>query len=154
VWHFSDLGVPGGYKAADSPDAYDAAASSAVGFGSYYTTHNRGDDTPEWAPDPETADAIEEATSVAMDDQGRYLVRRSPGQKGRFAEEGRRGRMTKAEALAQFREYVLPHVQAQYERWGRIDRVARAEAWNNYTDALQKDGLITAQQYHNWSNPF
>lgn len=52
-------------------------AAEAVGFASYYTTYNRGDDTPEWAPREETADAISEASSYAQCDNGDYAVRRS-----------------------------------------------------------------------------
>ncbi len=80
-WPFSDLGIseyshPG---PADSPEAFDAAAAAAADFGSYYTTHNRGDDVPDWAPAPEVADAIEDATAYATDEEGRGLhaVRRS-----------------------------------------------------------------------------
>lgn len=87
-WIFSDLNAPragfrfaapraGARDAYDSPGAYDLMAASAVSFGSYYTTHNRGDDVPEWAPEAYLADAIEEATSWAQDDRGEYEVRRS-----------------------------------------------------------------------------
>jgi hypothetical protein len=80
-WRFDSLRAPAvGHGAGvgyDSPEAYDSMAKSAVVFGSYYTTHNRGADTPDWAPRLEVADAIEEATSWAMDDQGNYAVRRS-----------------------------------------------------------------------------
>mgnify|MGYP006969347834 CR=1 FL=1 len=79
-WHFDDLHAPaigfGPGIAYDSPEAYDEMAGSAISFGSYYTTYNRGDDVPEWAPDAEVADAIDEATSWATDDQGTYDVRR------------------------------------------------------------------------------
>lgn len=34
------------------------------------------------------------------------------------------------------------------------DVIAKREAWNNYTDALCKDGVITESQYNNWTNPF
>lgn len=80
VWAFEDLGAPSighgpgiGY---DSPKAYDSMAGHAVSFGSYYTSHNRGRDVPDWAPDPELADAIAEATEWAMRDDGSYDVRR------------------------------------------------------------------------------
>lgn len=84
TWHFDELRAPaaGLYGArrqrvsADSPPAYDQMAASAVSFGSYYTTHNRGADTPDWAPEPEVADAIDDATSYTTDDQGNYEVRR------------------------------------------------------------------------------
>lgn len=60
----------------DHPLAYDAAAASAVSFGSYFSSHNRGDDVPDWAPPPHVADAIEEAVGWAQDDRGTYEVRR------------------------------------------------------------------------------
>lgn len=83
-WHFSDLasGV-GGYRGAggsDSPVAYDHAAVSAVSFASYYTTHNRGDDLPDWAPPAEVADEIENESYAALAEGGnenRFYVRRS-----------------------------------------------------------------------------
>lgn len=56
---------------------YDEMAESAVGFASYYTTHNRGDDLPDWAPSAEVADAIAEATEWAQDDRGDYEVHRT-----------------------------------------------------------------------------
>lgn len=59
--------------------------------------------------------------------------------------------MTKAQALRDFREIVLPFVLKQY---GRDDRIAIREAWNNYTDALCKDKEITLHQYETWDNPF
>lgn len=59
--------------------------------------------------------------------------------------------MTKQEVLAEFREYVLPSVEAQY---GKNDKVARAEAWNNYVDDLQKTGKVTESRAHRWTNPF
>jgi len=33
-------------------------ALSATGFGGYFTSGNRGPDLPDWAPDPDVADAI------------------------------------------------------------------------------------------------
>jgi hypothetical protein len=81
AWRFEDLRAPAagfGAHAHDSSYAYDKMAASAVSFGSYYTTHNRGDDTPEWAPAPEVADAIEAATAGAQDEAGEYDVRRKP----------------------------------------------------------------------------
>lgn len=80
-WRFSELNpAPAGFgssAAYDSPEAYDSMAASAASFGSYFTTHNRGRDTPDWAPSAEAADAIDEATSWAMDPGGSYEVRRS-----------------------------------------------------------------------------
>ena len=100
TWKFDDLHAPGaglgpgvGY---DSPKAYDEMAGSAVSFGGYYTTHNRGDDVPDWAPKPEVADAIDEATSIVTDDQGNYEVRRSPNGKAYSTRRNpRKGRKAK-----------------------------------------------------------
>jgi hypothetical protein len=84
-WSFTDLRPPavgfGGGVAYDSPEAYDEMATSAVTFGSYYTSHNRGRDTPDWAPPAEIADAIDEAVSGYQREDGTYEVRRSPGGK-------------------------------------------------------------------------
>lgn len=60
-------------------------------------------------------------------------------------------KMTKKEVLQEFRDYILPHIVAQY---GKHDRVAKSEAWCNYTDALCKDGRITRHQDETWTNPF
>lgn len=80
LWTFADLGAPAigwgegvGY---DSPAAYDAAAEGAVAFGAYYTTHNRGDDVPGWAPKPENADLIDERSEIDYDGRGEYVLRR------------------------------------------------------------------------------
>lgn len=82
VWRFGELRpAPVGFGpgvAYDSSAAYDSMAASAVGFGSYYTTHNRGDDCPDWAPTAEVADAIDGATSWDQNDSGQYAVRRRP----------------------------------------------------------------------------
>jgi hypothetical protein len=80
TWKFDELrAAPAATWARDSAEAYDEMAASAVSFGSYYTSMNRGYDVPDWAPDPETADATDEATSWAMDDQGGYdVLRKKP----------------------------------------------------------------------------
>ena len=56
--------------------------------------------------------------------------------------------MTKTEAVKMFREL--------YKRWGgrRADPIAKRTEWNDLTDSLCKDGLITDNQYNNWGNPF
>ena len=81
TWRFDGLHAPKiGFRGGagyDSPAAYDEMAKSAVSFGSYYTTYNRGSDTPEWAPPVEVADAIDAAVSWAQDDRGNYEVRRT-----------------------------------------------------------------------------
>lgn len=61
--------------------------------------------------------------------------------------------MTKEEAVAEFKEYVLPGIQAQYEQDGRPDWPARQQAWNDFTDMLQKDRRITMRQYETWTHP-
>jgi hypothetical protein len=59
--------------------------------------------------------------------------------------------MTKKQALAEFREFILPAVIKQY---GRFDRVAKSESWCNYTDSLRAEGRITAHQDSTWVNPY
>ncbi len=61
--------------------------------------------------------------------------------------------MTREEAIQLYREHILPEVPKRYEQEGRIDKPARAEAWNNFTDALCKDGQITLKQYETWEHP-
>ena len=86
VWKFTDLyAAPAGFGpgvAYDSPQAIDRMAASAAGFGAYYTSGNRpsaaaAEDLDGYPP-AATADAIDAAITGAMDDRGRYLVRRSP----------------------------------------------------------------------------
>lgn len=62
-----------------------------------------------------------------------------------------RAKMTKAEAVAEFRAYVLPGIVEQY---GRNDRPAIEQGWNDWTDGLMKDGRITVKQYETWTHPF
>ena len=61
--------------------------------------------------------------------------------------------MTRDEAWDRFKTYILPSIIAWYEADGVIDKHARREEWNNYTDALCKDGLISDWQYANWTHP-
>ena len=92
-----------------------------------------------------------EAAKRAYHAKGRALAKAT----GKKATSGNRagGGMTKKDAVAQFKAYVLPQVKAQYERDGRIDRPARAEAWNDFTDSLQRDGQISMRQYETWTHP-
>ena len=60
-----------------------------------------------------------------------------------------RKKMTKAEAIRDFR--MLYKTFGHYRRG---DVVAKRTEWNDYTDALCKEGLITDNQYNNWGNPF
>ncbi len=61
--------------------------------------------------------------------------------------------MTRAEVIAAFRSYVLPHVRAHYEADGVPDWPARSQAWACYTDSLCKAGSITLRQYELWTQP-
>ena len=56
--------------------------------------------------------------------------------------------MIKAEALSHFRLLLKD------TNLSRTDSIAKREMWNNYTDALCKDGVITLRQYENWGQPF
>ena len=49
----------------------------------------------------------------------------------------------KAEFLGIFEDIIPEH-----------DDTMHREAWNNWTDALCKDGRITTEQYEEWDNPF
>lgn len=59
-WQFADVQSAVGADGTRAAD-YDEIAEAAVRFAIYWTTWNRGDDTPEWAPAAELADAFEEA---------------------------------------------------------------------------------------------
>jgi len=65
----------------------------------------------------------------------------------------RRRRMTKQEAEMEFVVYILPEVKKRYEQGGHMDKPARREAWNNYTNDLHRHGLITDRQYDRWLGP-
>ena len=59
-------------------------------------------------------------------------------------------RTTRAQAIKMFRESIAPLIRAKF---GRGDAVAMREAWNDWTDALIKDGELPSSAY-DWSNPF
>ena len=59
--------------------------------------------------------------------------------------------ITKAQALEQFRYNWK--VETKGTQWA-TDAVAKRESWNNFTDALCKEGYITMKKYESWSNPF
>ncbi len=65
----------------------------------------------------------------------------------------RRVKMTKAEALAEWRSAYLPSVRDCYERDGIPDFPARSESWSEFTDSLCKAGEITLKQYESWMAP-
>ena len=61
-----------------------------------------------------------------------------------------------AEAVDFFEEWIMPAILKTEQENGftqYADLPMRREAWNNYTDALCKDGLISDWQYDNWSQP-
>jgi len=62
-------------------------------------------------------------------------------------------KLTRKEILAMFKEEVLPYIKEQYEKDGKVDRIARREAFNDFTDSLFKDGMITEKTYNEY-NPF
>lgn len=62
-------------------------------------------------------------------------------------------KMTKEEAVEQYRSEILPAVKAEFEKDGVPDYPARAEAWNNFTDGLHKSRVITRSQYDTWTHP-
>jgi hypothetical protein len=61
--------------------------------------------------------------------------------------------MTKEQALKHFKRYDLKRVKQEFEADGVPDWPARREAWNNFTDYLQKSGHITMRQYESWTHP-
>ena len=60
--------------------------------------------------------------------------------------------MTKAQALAEFRICWKGVVDAYPRLKG--DTVWKREEWNNFVDALNKEGYVSNYQANNWSNPF
>lgn len=65
-------------------------------------------------------------------------------------------RMTKKQAVCDFRESILPAIEkAEAARpSGSKDWPMRRFEWNVYTDSLQKDGQITTSQYERWRIPY
>jgi hypothetical protein len=58
-----------------------------------------------------------------------------------------------ADACETFTTEILPGIQEQYEQDGIPDMPARREAWNDWTDSLSQDGLISEWQVFNWGHP-
>jgi len=52
--------------------------------------------------------------------------------------------MTLKEARKQFRLYIRPFCKYK-------DESSLNEAFNNWTDSLHKDGIITDRQYNTWT---
>ena len=80
VWDFDKIFPPEHLKYGanpDSPSAYDSIAKAAVSFGGFYNNLNRPKKIERWAPPVIVADAIYQAVASAIDDRGRYAVRRT-----------------------------------------------------------------------------
>ena len=60
-------------------------------------------------------------------------------------------RITKKEVVASFREMLK---DSPTRTLLRGDSIAKREAFNDYVDMLNKDGMVTDYQAYNWSNPF
>ena len=61
-------------------------------------------------------------------------------------------RMTKKDVVQQFRWDWSDFLKSN-PSW-RGDSIAKREAFNNFVDMLNKDGMVTDYQAYNWSNPF
>jgi len=62
--------------------------------------------------------------------------------------------MTKRQVEEMFKNEVMPYIYSKEKEYGNgIDIPMRSEAWNDYTDMLCKDRMITDHQYNNWSHP-
>jgi hypothetical protein len=61
--------------------------------------------------------------------------------------------ITRKEFIIYFRENILPEIKKQYETDGKPDYPARAETWNNLTDAMVRDRELPKCAL-NWDNPF
>ena len=61
--------------------------------------------------------------------------------------------VTFEDVVADFEENILPRIHEVYEGDGAPDIPARSEEWNNYTDYLCREGIITSWQYENWGHP-
>ena len=59
---------------------------------------------------------------------------------------------TKQQALSQFR-YNWKVITMQHPNL-KGDIVWKRTEWNDFTDALCKEGYISENQYNNWTNPF
>ena len=69
-----------------------------------------------------------------------------------FLERDPKKPFTKKEAIKLFR-YIYK-IKAERLGYRKNDKIAKRTEWNDYTDALCKDGLITTNQFVNWGQPF
>ncbi len=61
-------------------------------------------------------------------------------------------RTTKKQVLEEFKilwQGILSE-QPNYKN----DSIAKRESFNNFVDALNKDGIVSNHQAYNWTNPF
>jgi hypothetical protein len=63
------------------------------------------------------------------------------------------GTLKRHQAFAEWCDVYLPNIVREYEKDGIPDVDARRESWNNFTDALCRDGRITDKQYEEWEHP-
>ena len=60
---------------------------------------------------------------------------------------------TKARVVATWKAVFLPRVKERYEKDGIPDWPARSESWTAFVDGLNKEGIVTDWQAHNWMSP-
>lgn len=65
---------------------------------------------------------------------------------------------TRDEAIEEFERDILPAIIAQETEWQGgawkyVDECHRSESWNDWTDAMCKNGEISDWQSENWSHP-
>lgn len=58
---------------------------------------------------------------------------------------------TKEQALEDFNANLKPRIIEQY---GKNDKIALICGWNDYTNMLLDDNMISEKQYNSWTNPF
>ena len=62
--------------------------------------------------------------------------------------------MTHAQAVEYFENEIMPDIRIiENMSDGHPDWPMRCESWNNWTDSLCKDRVISDWQYENWSHP-
>ena len=62
--------------------------------------------------------------------------------------------MLHAQAVAYFENEIMPDIRIiEAMSDGQPDWPMRSESWNNWTDSLCKDRVISDWQYANWSHP-
>tara|TARA_B100000459_G_C8579513_1_gene202591 strand:+ start:1156 stop:1383 length:228 start_codon:yes stop_codon:yes gene_type:complete len=61
-------------------------------------------------------------------------------------------RTTKQQVLEEFK-ILWQEILAEKPSY-KTDSIAKREAFNNYVDGLNKDGIVSNHQAYNWSNPF